>query len=156
MDGFNHSFGVARLRSTHGQQRNLLVAFIVGNAGRVWIEHWLSVHEESVLVVAMRERHLEEPPTVHAALHGVGGSVPTIEIADQVDGLRLWGVAIKVYRFGHFLGQITGAGRGFMQDVHGRFSAGVAGSRLIMIEALPPHVCPGARARRHSAAGRSS
>ena len=39
-------------------------------------------------MVAMRELHLDEPPTIHSAEHGMRSGIPSIEIAYQINRLR--------------------------------------------------------------------
>ena len=55
------------------------------------------------------ERHLEEPPTVHAPLHGMGAGIPFIEIADQIYGFRSRCSTVEIDRFDHIPGGIEGA-----------------------------------------------
>ena len=64
------------------------------------------------------ERHLEEPPTVHAPLHGMGAGIPFIEIADQIYGFRSRCSTVEIDRFDHIPGRIEGAAGILMQDIH--------------------------------------
>src|SRR6266567_3627007 len=104
--------------STYGDKRHPPVPFIVVNARRLWIKHRLPIHQESILVMTVCERHLEEPPTVHAPLHGMGAGIPFIEIADQIYGFRSRCATVEIDRFDHTLGRIEGAAGILMQDIH--------------------------------------
>ena len=62
------------------------------------------------MVMPMIQLDLNEPGAVRLALHGVGGQIPIIEIAGEMDLLGFRGHADKVDRFGHFLGRIAVGG----------------------------------------------
>ena len=114
-------------RSTHGDERNLLVAFIPGEARRVWIKHRLPVHQKEILVVPMSEQRLEEPPTIKPPLHGEARGTPMIEITDEANDFRLWGMTVEIDRLGHIPGRITCDVRFFMKDWHWSFFSECAG-----------------------------
>src|ERR1035437_1421312 len=99
------------LRSTYGDQRNLLVLFIACNARGLRIKHRLSVHQEAVLMVTVRQGHLEEPPTVHPPFHGKGSGIPVIEIACERYQFCFGRGAVKIDRFSHYPRRISDAVR---------------------------------------------
>src|ERR1039458_1371022 len=99
------------LRSTYREQRNLLVAFTAGNTRGSWIKHRLSIHQESILMVTVRQRYLEEPPTVPPPFHGKRGGIPVIEIAGKSHRFRPECSAVEIDRFDHISDGIRGAVR---------------------------------------------
>jgi hypothetical protein len=77
----------------------------------VWVEDHLTVHQESVLVVAMVKWHLQEPGSIRLASHRMCRRIPTVELASQEHRLRVPHPANKVNGFGHPLGGITVGGK---------------------------------------------
>lgn len=78
---------------------------------RVRIERRLAVHEELVVMMPVRERHLDAPAATVLALHRVRARVPIIEIAHQKNLLGVGSRANEIHRLGHFLGGVTVQGR---------------------------------------------
>lgn len=70
---------------THGNERYTLTLLILGDAGGARIKGRMSVHEEPVLVVAVGQFNLDEPPAIQRSLHGYGA--PMVEIAHEVNVL---------------------------------------------------------------------
>jgi len=68
---------------THGQERNLFAAFIADNTGGVRIKHWLAIYQKTVLMMAVTELHLSQPPAVHRPLHGQW--MPMVKISCQLN-----------------------------------------------------------------------
>ena len=73
--------------STDGDDGNFPVQLVPDDTHRPGIEHGFAVHQETILVMALAEHHLQEPPAVAAPLHGEG--LPMVEIAGQFNGFRL-------------------------------------------------------------------
>jgi hypothetical protein len=88
-------------RSTHCQERNLLVVFIAGNACALPVEDRLAVHQEPISVVAVPELDLDKPPAIYTAAHGMRSRIPPIEIAHQINRLRRRGGTIEIDRLCH-------------------------------------------------------
>jgi len=57
--------------------------FIAGRAGGVQVKRRLAIHQKTVLVVAMRQPHLNKPPAILPLVHQDG--VPVVEIARQLN-----------------------------------------------------------------------
>jgi len=87
---------------------------------RFGIEHRLAVHEEAVVMMAVIERHLDQPGSVGLAPHRVRSRVPIVEIARQRNVFRVRREADKVHGFGHFPGRIPvlGNSEGKVRAVH--------------------------------------
>jgi len=81
-------------RLAHRHERNLLVTIIAGDTSCVWIEHRLAVHQEPVLMMAVAQLYLREPPTIHRPLHGQW--MPMVEIADDLNRFGTGCGAIEV------------------------------------------------------------
>ena len=81
------------------------------DALRVRIERRFAVNEKLVVMMAMRERHLDAPAATVLALHRVRARVPIIEIAHQKNLRGVWSRANEIHRLGHFLGGVTVQGR---------------------------------------------
>ena len=78
-DKFHFSFGTTHAPLFHlayGDQGHLPTIFVVASAGRARIEDLFSVHQKSVLMVAMCQLHFDKPPAIYPRLHGVGGWLP--------------------------------------------------------------------------------
>ena len=69
-------------------------------------------------MVAVRELHLDEPPTIHAAAHGMRSGIPIIEIANQINGLRGRSGTIEIDRLRAFSCQIRIGGAFVKHSVH--------------------------------------
>ena len=82
--------------STDGDDGDGFVQRVPGDAHGPVIQHGLAVHEEPVLVMARGKHHLQKPPAVTTPLHGIG--TPVVEIAGQLNGLRLGRVVVEVCR----------------------------------------------------------
>jgi hypothetical protein len=60
------------LDSTHRNQRNFFTLFIAGNSGRVRIKHRFAIHQEPVLMMAMTQLYLREPPAIRLPVQPIG------------------------------------------------------------------------------------
>src|SRR5947209_6481195 len=89
------------VHSAHGNGRNSFVPRVPGNSGRLRIEHWLTIHEETVPMVSVRQGHLKKPRTIHASFHWMRGGIPSVEIANQKHRRRAWCSAEEADRLGH-------------------------------------------------------
>lgn len=94
-----------RKELTHSNERNLFIVFIAGNPCRVGIEHWLAVHQKPILMMAMTELHLGQPPAIQRLFHGK--RTPLVEIADEFDRFGERRGTIKVDRLVRVFGGIT-------------------------------------------------
>src|SRR6266581_5021271 len=88
-------------RSAHGDERDLRVALIAHDARGVRVERWRAIHQELVLVMAVGQWDLEEPPAIRSLLHRIGRRVPIIEIPDQQNRFCLRCEAKEIDRLGH-------------------------------------------------------
>jgi len=73
---------------------------IAGNACALRVKDRVVVHQEQVLVVAMRELHFDEPTTIYASSHGVRSWIPPIEIAHQINRSCRRSGTIEIDRLG--------------------------------------------------------
>jgi hypothetical protein len=88
-------------RSTHCHERNPFVALIAGSACALRVEDRPAVHQELILMVTVGELHLNEPPAILTASHGMRSRIPPIEIACHINRLRRRGLTIEIDRLGH-------------------------------------------------------
>ena len=88
-------------QSAHGDEGDFFVAMVAGGAGGVRVECGSAVHNKEILVVPMRKRDLEEPPTVHSMLHRMRSRVPAIEIAHEMNRFCIRSRAIEINRLEH-------------------------------------------------------
>jgi hypothetical protein len=87
--------------STHCHERNSFVALIADNAGGPWVENRLAVHQKQILMVTVGEWHLDIPPAILAASHGMRSRIPPIEIACHINRLRRRRRTIEIDGLGH-------------------------------------------------------
>ena len=80
--------------STDGDDGSFPVQLVPDYTHSPGIEHGFAVHQETILVMALAEHHLNEPPAIAAALHGEG--LPMVEIAGQFNGFRLGCMVIEM------------------------------------------------------------
>ena len=88
--------------STYRDKRDLFVCFIVSYPGGLRVQNRLTIDQETILMMTMGERYLQEPPAIRAMLHGKGRRGPTVKIANQMDGfgVRCGAIEIHGYREG--------------------------------------------------------
>ena len=77
------------------------------HALRVWIEGRFSINEKLVVMMPVRERHLDSPSAVVLPLHRMRALIPIVEIAHQENFPGVGSHAKEVHRLGHFLGGVT-------------------------------------------------
>ena len=80
---------------------------IAGNALRARIENDLAIHEKAVVVMAVGQRHLQQPGAIGLPFHRMRGRIPVIEISHQEDLLCFGSETNEIDGFGHFFGRIT-------------------------------------------------
>jgi hypothetical protein len=119
--------------STHCHERNLPVVLITANAGAPRIEDRLVIHKKQILVVAMREQHFDEPPTILTAAHRMRSGIPPVEIADQINRLRRWRGTIEIDRLGCFSCGIQIRDALVRRGVHSKWLCGFSGSTFVMM-----------------------
>jgi hypothetical protein len=105
-------------QSTHCDERNSFVALIAGNACALWVENRLAVHQKQILVVAVGELQLNEPPAILTASHGMSIRIPPVEIAYHINRLRIRGRTMEIDRLGHSFCRIRIGGALFKYSVH--------------------------------------
>ena len=104
--------------STDGDERDLLPFLIPCYAGCLRVEHWLTIDQEVVAVVAMAQGDLKIPPAVDPPLHRAGARFPMVEVADQENGLRVRRLTKKVDGFDAVLRRISLAVRRCVASLH--------------------------------------
>lgn len=98
------TFASSDVPLTDSQERNFFVAFVPGDSLSSRVEHRFAIHQEKIMMMAVAQRNLRVPATVGLTLHRVGGGVPIVKTADDVNGFGLRGDAQKIGRQCEFLG----------------------------------------------------
>jgi hypothetical protein len=93
-------------KSTDCDQGHRLIALVVYFPHRIWIEGWLPVHEELVLMVAMRKLQPDNPAAVRHPRHRMGSRLPPVKVTNEAHTLGLRRAAEEVH-------EVQGAARCF-------------------------------------------
>ncbi len=102
--------------STHRDERHRFIPFIAGGAGGVQVKRRLAIHQKTVLVMAMRQPHLNKPPAILPLVHQNG--VPVVEIARQLNSFCPARGAIEIDRLDGIICGIDSVAGLVMHGVH--------------------------------------
>ena len=87
-------------------------------SGGLGIEGRYAIHDKQVLMVAVRQWHLDKPPAVHPPLHRKRVRIPIIEIPHQINGSSVRFCVVKVDRLRHILCRIGRGRRAIENCIH--------------------------------------
>ena len=87
--------------STHANHRRFFITVNMDCSRGLRVERRYAIDQKQVLMVAMRQGHLNEPPTVHPPLHWERIWIPIVEVADEIHRFGVGPCTIEINRFSH-------------------------------------------------------
>ncbi len=87
-------------------------------SGGLGIEGRCAIHDKQVVMVAVRQRHLDKPSTIHPPLHRKRIWIPIIEIPHQINGSSVRFCVVKIDRLRHILCRIGRGRRTLKNCIH--------------------------------------
>jgi len=119
---FANLFVLISLRSTHSDQGGFWKTVNLRRSGCSRIKCRHAIHQKQVLMMAMRQRRFDEPPSILPTPHGECVWTPLVEIPNQTHRFGVRFCVIKMHRLGHVVCRIRRPGRPFrncvQDDIH--------------------------------------